>query len=72
MLRTGGLKRRVAPSTQGGSNDAIVKNRQQETAANRAYENRVADAKKVYDQKKAEAKKERDAAIAAARYGTSQ
>jgi hypothetical protein len=62
----------AAPSAQGGSNDAIVKMRQQEAAANRAYDKRVAAAKKVYDHKKAEAKKERDAAIAAARYGTNQ
>ena len=62
----------AAPPAQAGSNDAIVKMRHQEAAANRAYEKKVAAAKKVYDHKKAEAKKERDAAIAAARYGTSQ
>ncbi|MFP3555274.1 hypothetical protein SB861_31845 [Paraburkholderia sp. SIMBA_049] len=49
-----------------------MKSRQQEVAANRAYEYRVAAAKKVYGQIKAESKKERDADIAAARYGTSQ
>lgn len=62
----------AAPAAQAGSNDAIVKMRQQEAAANRTYDKRVAAAKKVYDHKKAEAKKERDTAIAAARYGTSQ
>jgi hypothetical protein len=62
----------AAPAAQAGSNDAIVKMRQEEAAANRAYDKKVAAAKKVYDHKKAEAKKERDAAIAAARYGTNQ
>ena len=62
----------AAPAAQAGSNDAIVKMRQQEAAANRAYDKKVAAAKKVYDHKKAEATKERDAAIAAARYGTNQ
>lgn len=61
-----------APAAHTGSNDAIVKMRQEEAAANRAYNKKVAAAKKVYDHKKAEAKKERDAAIAAARYGTTQ
>ncbi|CAD6512387.1 hypothetical protein ACFQ3P_02815 [Paraburkholderia sabiae] len=61
-----------APAANAGSNDAIVKMRQQEAAANRAYDKKVAAAKKVYDHKKAEAKKERDAAIAAARYGSTQ
>ncbi|MEP9322164.1 hypothetical protein PPMP20_03350 [Paraburkholderia phymatum] len=61
-----------APAENAGSNDAIVKMRQQEAAANRAYDKKVAAAKKVYDHKKAEAKKERDAAIAAARYGSTQ
>jgi hypothetical protein len=60
------------PAANAGSNDAIVKMRQQEAAANRAYDKKVAAAKKVYDHKKAEAKKERDAAIAAARYGNTQ
>jgi hypothetical protein len=62
----------AAPATQAGSNDTIVKMRHEEAVANRAYEKKVAAAKKVYDHKKAEAKKERDAAIAAARYGTNQ
>ncbi|MEI5996612.1 hypothetical protein H3V53_05155 [Paraburkholderia bengalensis] len=62
----------AAQAGQGGSNDAIVKMRQQEAAANRAYDRKVAAARKVYDQKKAEARKERDAAIAAARYGNTQ
>lgn len=62
----------AAPATHAASSDAIVHMRQQEAAANRAYDKKVAAAKKVYDHKKAEAKKERDAAIAAARYGTSQ
>ncbi|MEM5364751.1 hypothetical protein V4C53_01745 [Paraburkholderia azotifigens] len=60
------------PAAHAGSNDAIVKMRQEEAAANRAYDKKVAAAKKVYDHKKAEAKKERDAAIAAARYGNTQ
>ncbi|SEK14399.1 hypothetical protein [Paraburkholderia diazotrophica] len=60
----------TAHETQVGSNDAIVKMRQEEAAANRVYEKKVAAAKKTYDHKKAEAKKERDAAIAAARYGS--
>lgn len=62
----------AAQPAQGGSNDAIVKMRQQEAAANRAYDRKVAAARKVYDHKKAEARKERDAAIAAARYGNTQ
>nr|WP_246355734.1 hypothetical protein [Paraburkholderia humisilvae] len=61
----------VAPAEQGHS-DSIVRMRHQEAAANRAYQRKVAAAKKVYDEKKAEAKKERDAAIAAARYGSTQ
>ncbi|MCO4879283.1 hypothetical protein [Paraburkholderia caribensis] len=62
----------AAAAAQTGSNDAIVKMRHEEAAANRAYDKKVAAAKKVFDHKKAEAKKERDAAIAAARYGTTQ
>ncbi|MBN3765788.1 hypothetical protein [Burkholderia sp. Ac-20365] len=62
----------AAPAAHAGSNDAIVKMRREEAAANRAYDKKVAAARKVYDHKKAEAKKERDAAIAAARYGTTQ
>jgi len=62
----------ATPEAQSGSNDAIVKMRHEEAAANRAYDRKVAAAKKVYDHKKAEAAKERDAAIAAARYGKTQ
>lgn len=47
----------AAPAANVGSNDAIVKMRQEEAAADRAYERKVAAAKKVYDHKKAEARK---------------
>jgi hypothetical protein len=59
-------------AAQGGNNDVIVQMHQQIAAANRVYDKKVAAARKVYDQKKADAAKERDAAVAAARNGTSQ
>jgi hypothetical protein len=60
------------PTTQGGSNDPIVKMHEQIAAARHVYDRKVAAAKKVFDQKKAAAAKERDAAIAIARNGAPQ
>jgi hypothetical protein len=61
----------VANNASGGSTDEIVIMRQQISAANKAYDRKVATAKKVYDAQKAAAAKVRDEAIAAARSGAS-
>lgn len=55
-----------------GGNDPIVNMHQQIAAANRAYDGKVAAAKKAFSQQKAAAAKARDAAIAAARSGAGQ
>lgn len=62
----------AAPAAQAAHSDPIVQMRQEEAAANHAYDKKVVAAQKVFDHKKAEAKKERDAAIAAARSGAGQ
>jgi hypothetical protein len=75
VMATSAWAQTAAQTDQGAAqpahNDEIVKMRMDIAAANKKYDQKVAAAKKVFDHKKAEAAKERDAAVAAARSGTS-